>query len=100
MLTENENFIALIKRLQELDYVIQVRFHHVLKETFVDQVGKDGMNVTCIIRSTMKDDAFIRFVTLVPNEVYNNLDKHDFIVSSVKQRIDDYILHNVPPVKY
>ena len=29
-----------------------------------------------------------------------NLDKHDFIVSSVKQRIDDYILHNVPPVKY
>lgn len=100
MLTENENLISLIKRIEQLDHVIQVRFHKVLKKKFVDQIGQDGINLICIVPSTMKDDTFIRFTTLLPNEMYNNVNSHDSIVDSIKARIDDYILTNTPPTRY
>ena len=100
MLTENENLITLAKRAGELEHVIQVRFHHVLKKVFIDQVGKDGINLICIVSSTMKEDAFVRFVTLLSNEAYNNISAHDSILESIKQRIDDYIQYNKPPVKF
>mgnify|MGYP003345442004 FL=1 len=100
MLTDNENLIQLIKQLEQLDHVIQVRFHKVLKQKFVDQVGQDGINILCIVPSTMAEDVFVRFTTLLPNEVYNNINMHPSVINSIKTRIDDYILNNTPPVKY
>jgi hypothetical protein len=100
MITDNENLITLVKRAEQLEHVIQVRFHKVLKQKFIDQIGQDGINLICIVPSTMMDDAFIRFTTLLPNEVYNNLNAHDSVLESLKTRIADYIENNTPPVKY
>ena len=99
MLIENENLKTLVRRAQELDHVIQVRCHHVLKQKFIDQIGKDGINLICIVASTMKDDAFIRFTTLLPNEMYNNLDRHDSILQNIASRINEYIRTNTPPTR-
>ena len=47
----------------------------------------------------MKDDDFIRFTTLLPNESYNNLDRHDSILQNIASRINDYIRNNTPPTR-
>ena len=94
-----DDFSGLEKRAQELDHVIQVRCHHVLKQKFIDQIGRDGINLICIVPSTMKDDAFIRFTTLLPNEMYNNLDRHDSILQNIESRISEYIRTNTPPTR-
>ena len=93
------NFEILIRRLEYLKYVAQVRYNKPLKKKFVDFIGADGYIITVLVPDKRYDDSWISFMTMVPFDVYDNLAKHDHVVENMEARIENYIMNDVVPSK-
>lgn len=91
------NFEILIKRLENLQYVSQVRYNNPLKKKFVDFIGTDGYIITVLVPDKRYDDSWISFMTMVPREVYDELSKHDAVIENMQARIENYIMNDVVP---
>lgn len=91
------NFATLYEKLCAIPGIVQVRYHHPLKKKFVDFIGADGYIITAYTIDKKFEDAFVPFVSLVPKNVYSNLDKHDVVVEHLRKRVEEYINYGVKP---
>ena len=91
------NFDVLVRRLQALDSVSQIRWNKPLKKKFVDFIGKDGYIITAFVPDKRYDDSWISFMTMVPKNVYDELSKHDAVVENMRSRIENYIMNDIVP---
>lgn len=100
MLTDNPNFVILVKKLELIPGVVQVRFWLALRQKIKNLAGGDCVNFVLIVKNfnNMPDD-YEGLKSLVPLSVINDLSLHDQLVSNLTELLNGYVQTGIIPTR-
>ena len=93
----SDNALLLAKKLEEIPNVSQVRFNYVLRDDLKETAGENAINYVCLVESIDQSNAqkigaksYERFMMVVSEHIYENVENHEQIQSVLNERIGHY----------
>ena len=93
----SDNALLLAKKLEEIPNVVQVRFNYVLRDDLKENLGANAINFCCLVDSLDQNNSskigskvYERFMMVVSEQTYENVENHEQIQSVFNERIGHY----------
>jgi len=100
MIYDNPNVLELVRKLELIPGVLQVRFWLALRQKIKDLAGGDCVNFVLIVKNfnNLPDD-YEGLKSLVPVSVVNDVSLHDQLVSNLTELLNGYIQTGIIPTR-
>lgn len=97
MYIDSDNGLLLVKKLEEIPNVKQVRFVYPLLDNVKELIGEDGLVYSCFIESIDQTNAtalggpvFQTLRVFLSRNTYDNVENHGHIQAMMSERIGEY----------
>jgi hypothetical protein len=99
MIYDNLNLLALVKKLELIPGVLQVRFWPPLRQKLKDVAGENSINFVLVVNNVDPNLDYQFLKAILPAEIINNLDLHDPVVANLTDLVNSYLQTGVVPVR-
>lgn len=96
---DSEVLPELLRLLQTIPNVVQVRCNRVLRKRYIKAVGEDGIYICLMAPKKDGTDRFIMFEKNLTWEEANDRVIHEQIFNEMSKMVDDYYINDIIPTK-